>query len=248
MTSRRLGRLLALSGVLVGILTRAAPAIAQAPVKDRVFVDVNLGVEEGSPRLAVTTPLPAFGREGTLTVDDTFGGGVLLDASAMVRVRGGLAVGAGYSRMRTDAFPQYTAVIPSPIGTNLPVTVNDTTPRLAHAEAVVYINAAWMRAKTDRFVYVLSAGPAFFTVHQDIPFTSAVLNLGILAAFTPTASMFTESAVGFHAGIDLNYMLGRHLGGGLLLHYTRGSVEFPFSTAPMTVGGAQIGVGVRARF
>ena len=47
---------------LAAILT-TAPALAQTTGTDRVFVDMNISVQEGNPRLAVATPLPAFGRE-----------------------------------------------------------------------------------------------------------------------------------------------------------------------------------------
>jgi hypothetical protein len=230
------------------MLVTAAPVAAQTTLPDRVFVDVNAGVQEGPTRLAVETPLPAFGRNGTLTVDDDIIGGGLFDASGVVKVRGGFAVGAGYSRTSSTGLYSYTAVVPSPIGTILPVTITDTTPLLLHREQVVYVKASWIRSRGNRAVYAVSAGPAFFRVKQDIPFTSAQLLGGLLTTFVPTVTRFKESGVGFHVGVDLNFIVARHLGGGVLLRYTRGSVEFPTSTEAMIVGGVQLGVGLRARF
>jgi hypothetical protein len=256
MTSRRLHRvsvkalrrLRGYASGLAAIVMTAAPAAAQATLPERVLVDLNAGVQEGPTRLAVQTPLPAFGREGTLTVDDNVIGGGLFDVSGVVKVHGEFAVGAGYSRTSSTGLYLYTAVVPSPIGTILPVTFTDTTPLLLHREEVVYVKASWVRASGNRAVYAVSAGPAFFRVQQDIPFTSAQLVGGLLTTFVPTVTRFKESSVGFHVGVDLDYIVARHLGGGVLLRYTRGSVEFPTSTKAMIVGGVQLGVGLRARF
>ncbi len=232
----------------LAVILTTAPALAQTTGTDRVFVDMNISVQEGNPRLAVATPLPAFGREGTLTVDDEVPGGGLFDVSAAVKVRGSFALGAGYSFTDSGGSPPFVAVVPSPIGTNLPLTTTGVTQELRHAEQVLYLKASWMRAATDRFVYAVSAGPAVFRVEQDIPFTSGVMNNGIVTVLAPSATTFKESTVGFHVGLDLNYMIARHVGGGVLLRYTRGSVDFPHSTSSMTVGGVQIGVGLRTRF
>jgi hypothetical protein len=244
---RMLQRRIAFMAGLAAVLVNGGVAAGQSTGNGRVFVDVNAGVQEGNTRFAVETPLPAFGRQGTLTVDGEITGGGVFDAGALVRVHGDVALGAGYSRTSSGEFMQYVAVVPPPVGSSIPpATFTDITSELRHEEQVVYVKAAWLRAPTSRFVYVVSAGPAFFRVKQDIPFTTAVL-VNILSSLAPTNTPFTESTVGFHVGLDLIYM-ARHLGGGVLLRYTRGSVEFPSSTEPLTVGGAQLGIGVRARF
>jgi hypothetical protein len=236
-------------GVAVAALALAAPAAAQAPpLTERVFINVNAAVQEGSTHLAVATPLPAFGKEGTLAVDHNLAGGNLFDVSGFVRLRGGLLFGVGYSHVSSTDAPPYKSTIPSPVDGFTPLTTQGTV-GLTHSENVVYVSAAFARAVTDHFVYMVTAGPAFFRAEQDLPFTSAIFAPnGVVTTTQPTTTLYKESTVGFQGGLDLNYMFARNLGGGLLFRYTWGSVDWPYSTSSMTLGGVQLGAGVRARF
>ena len=51
-----------------------------------------------------------------------------------------------------------------------------------------------------------------------------------------------------HFGVDVAYMINKRFGVGGLARYTRGSVELAGASDKLTVGGFQVGAGLRARF
>ena len=57
-----------------------------------------------------------------------------------------------------------------------------------------------------------------------------------------------KTGVGFNLGVDANYMLTRSLGAGVVVRYTQASVDLEGATDKLTVGGPQLGIGVRYRF
>ncbi|HXT28248.1 MAG TPA: hypothetical protein VN716_03185, partial [Vicinamibacterales bacterium] len=62
---------------------------------------------------------------------------------------------------------------------------------------------------------------------------------------------FTEvskTTVGFNAGIDVQYLVGKKWGVGGLVRYSWGSADIDGASDSLTVGGFQIGGGFRYRF
>ena len=58
----------------------------------------------------------------------------------------------------------------------------------------------------------------------------------------------TKRTVGAHVGLDVAYMITKRFGVGGLARYTWGTADFAGATDKLTVGGFQIGGGLRARF
>jgi hypothetical protein len=48
--------------------------------------------------------------------------------------------------------------------------------------------------------------------------------------------------------VDVTYLVTPRYGAGVLLRYTRGSVDIEGANDSLTVGGFQIGAGLRVRF
>jgi hypothetical protein len=70
---------------------------------------------------------------------------------------------------------------------------------------------------------------------------------------TPTLSTATivredHTTVGINLGVDLNYFFRPNIGGGVLVRYTYGSVDLDSVGESLTVGGFQLGFGLRYRF
>ena len=97
-------------------------------------------------------------------------------------------------------------------------------------------------------------GPTFFIVDQDlateVEFTHAFPF--DTASFTGvTTSSESESGIGFNVGIDVGYYFSPTLGVGGMARFTRGTVDFisvDGGSASATVGGLNVGGGLRVRF
>ena len=227
-------------------LLAPAPADAQS-ASGGGFVNANLAIQEGSRTLAVSVPAELFGSSGALKIDDSLSGGTLIDVSGGARGRR-FAFGVGYSRTRvTDSLDLTASTIPFSPG-SFTRSVRGVAPDLRHEERVVYVSAAVIRQVTHRFDVMVSAGPAFFTVRQDLP-TAVTLDerrgAEIQGVSTRTVE---ESAVGLQFSLDLAWMIRPHIGVGGVGRYSRASVHLPDGTESMTLGGVTIGLGLRARF
>ena len=217
----------------------------QEPLPQKVFVNYTLTARQGAGQLAVTTPFGANGGTGTVAIDDDISGGPMHDVSAAFKPWKYFAIGGGYSRIRSDDFDQYVLTYPSPVAGFLPLTVRAITPGLDHQEEFVYINALWMKPVTQKFSVTLSGGPAFVTVQQEVPTSANIVGPNSFGLAVETQE---EKGTGFHAAMDLDYMFTKIAGGGLQMRYIHGSVDFPNTSESMSVGGLQIGAGIRVRF
>ena len=101
---------------------------------------------------------------------------------------------------------------------------------------------------------LLSAGPSFFHVEQDVvndiaydhvfPFNEATFRNAIVARVK-------ENAVGYNVGADFSWNFARRFGAGLLVRYSQASVDLRASernSVSSDAGGLHTGVGLRVRF
>ena len=109
-----------------------------------------------------------------------------------------------------------------------------------------YITGTWMVPLTTKFDVGVAFGPAFFSMTQDFPTSVTVTEPG--PTIDQANGEISESGVGFHFGVDGTYLVTPRIGVGALLRYTYGSVDIDGAADNLTVGGFQIGVGVRFRF
>ena len=230
--------------VLVCLFT-ASTTTAQQPRTATVFVNANIGVQEGAQSLSFAVPTEVFGSDGTINVDDDVIGGAVLDLSGGVR-SGRVAFGVGFSSSRTDGSHDFTASTTPFSPGSFTRSINGVTPSLEHDERVFYAFAGLVKSVSDRFDVMVSGGPAFFRVRQGMPTSISV------SEFPPRVEQITtdtveESAIGFLATLDLDYMFHPRIGIGGLVRYSWGSAELPDSTDKMTLGGIHIGTGVRVR-
>ena len=234
------------AGVVLLFSCVASLAHAQPAPRAGGFVNVNAGIQEGSQRLTLSVPVEVFGTSGTLDVDDGLIGGALFDVSGGVRGPG-FAFGAGFSHSRTSGSSNFTAsTIPASAG-SFTRSIKGITPELEHSERAVYVFAAVSKQVTRRVDLTLSGGPAFLHVRQDVP-AAITLNASGSTVLNMSTATEDESTVGVYGGLDFNYMFHRHIGIGAVARYMWGSVDLPNSTDSMTLGGLQVGAGVRMRF
>jgi hypothetical protein len=236
------------AGVMLAFCLATTPAAyAQRPPRTTGFINVNAAIQEGPQNLALAVPVEIFGDSATLTIDDGIIGGALVDVSGGLRGPR-FAFGAGFSRTSVTDSHDFTAETVSPGGPgSFTRSVNGITPGLQHTERAVFIFAGITKQVTRRFDVIVAGGPTFFSLEQAVP-TDVTISEPFGQVLEMPMATVKESAIGFHGSLDLNYMFHRRIGVGGLVRYAWGSVTLPDSTESMTLGGFQVGAGVRVRF
>lgn len=224
----------------------APRAHAQMTWTDKGFVNVSGGVQVGSHTLDTSRTFSIYDEDGTVTSSQKVKSGGLFDISAGYKVWRNMAISVGYTWTGSKADASIVSQVPDPVFFDRPRTVNSTATGLKHTENVVNVDAVWMVPVTDKIDVGVSAGPSFFSVKQDIPGSVTATEPG------PTVTVATDSAskstVGFNFGVDVAYMMNKRYGFGGMARYTWGSADFEGATDKLTVGGFQIGGGLRVRF
>ena len=125
---------------------------------------------------------------------------------------------------------------------------------LSHKELYGHLSLAY-RSSGDKLEYSLFAGPSFFRVEADLvddltleeeyPYDSVT----ITGAKTVSAK---KSAIGFHAGAGVDYLLGDSFALGLEARYAIASAALKANedaaSTKISAGGLQVGAGLRLRF
>jgi hypothetical protein len=237
----------------VGILALclcAAPSMVSAQTMqwtDRGFITVNGGFQAGSHDLETSSSFPKYDETATVSTTQKVKGGGFFDIGAAIRVMGNnLLAGISYSHTSSEADVNLTASIPDPAVFDRPRTVTQTQSGAGHTEDTVHLDVIWMIPVAHKLDIGVFAGPSIFTVEQDTVTTLTVTEPGPVVNAPLTA--VKKTSVGFNAGLDLQYVVNKTFGVGGLARYSWGSQEIPGATDNLTVGGFQIGGGLRVRF
>ena len=225
----------------------AAPASAQMTWTDRGFANVNFGVQEQSRTLNTGSTFSLYGEDGTLETTQPIDGGALFDIGGGYKVWKNLAVGLGYSRVQSDGDVSISASVPDPNFFDHPRPLTGVASNAEHAEHAIHLQGTWVMPVTDKMDVGFSFGPTIFMVSQDV-----VTGIGVSEP-APTLSSTTiaredKTGVGINLGVDFNYFFRPRIGAGILARYTYGSVDLESAGESLTVGGFQIGFGLRYRF
>ena len=246
MNSKKIIRAASLSVVLAAL--GSAPAFAQGLTwTDRGFLNVNFGVQEVSRSIDAESTFSLYGEEGRLSSTQPVDGGGFFDFSVGYKVWRNLAVGIGYSRVKSDADVSLAASVPDPNFFDRPRAVTGSASEAEHSENAIHLQGTWMMPVTDKIDLGLSFGPTIFTAKQEIPVSIAVSEPGGAISSTEIASV-DKTTVGINFGVDFNYLFTPRIGAGVLARYTWGSMDLESAGESLTLGGFQIGAGVRIRF
>jgi len=221
----------------------AVPAAAQTT--KNIFLDVNVGVQAASRSFVVEAAQPVYGETAVTTSTQKVGSGVLIDVGGGYRVWRDLSIGLGFARTSNSADAAVSAAIPHPVFYDRQATVDTTADSLGHSETAVYLQAMWTVPVTDKIDASFSVGPAFIRVAQELV-GGVTVATGTQDA-VPAIEEHTDTANGFLVGADLSYLLNPRYGVGGFVRYIRGEVGIP-GVPELTLGGFQVGGGVRLRF
>ncbi len=237
------------AGILAVVIcaTVAPSARAQMQWTDKGFLNVNGGAQVGSHTLATDSTFDLYKEAGKLSTTQSVKGGGFFDITAGYKVWRNLALGIGYSHTGSDTDVAIAASVPDPLFFDQPRAITLSASGAKHKENAVNISGTWMVPVTDKIDVDVAFGPTIFAVKQDMPTAISVAEPGPTVRST-TMSSESKSTVGVHFGFDVNYLFTKRVGAGLIGRYSWGSVDLPGATKKLTVGGFQIGAGLRLRF
>ena len=237
--------------VSVLVLGFVAPAIGQ----DRGFLLVNggfLAPASGTLRDVATPRQNA--EDGSLSTTYVVDGGVAFDVAGGARIWRQLGVGVGVTRFSQTSATSVSAEIPHPFFFGRNRAVSGAATGLKREELAVHLQIRGTVPAGERFQFSVFGGPSFFQVKQGV-----VTGVQITETYPYDVAAFasaqtigaSESVVGFNAGADIAFFFVRQVGVGFTAQFSRGNVKLPAAeggTIEATVGGTQVGAGLRLRF
>jgi len=224
---------------------RASQSTASFPTKN-IFVDINGGYQAASHNLVVTSTPTIYDEQARIVSTQKVGGGALFDFSAGYRVWHDLAISVGYAYSNSSADAQVVASVPNPVFFDQPVTRTVTATGLKHKEDIINIDLVWSQPINSKMDAALSIGPSIIHTAQELATSVNVTpqTQDVTVAFTESQS---KTGFGFNIGGDFTYLIQPRVGVGLMARYVYGKVNLP-AVDGLTLGGFQIGGGVRLRF
>jgi len=239
---------------LLAILLCAHSSSAQSTWSDKARINVDFGVQPSSSTFSGTTNNPVYLETATLTTNYIVPSGQFFDGGVIVRVSGGFGVGVAASGFTRRDPASISGTIPHPLLPNHPRPISGTSSPLEHDEIVGYIDAAYVFT-ADRLDLAVSAGPAFFTVNQDLVSNVTFTEVPPYNTVSYTGSVVARAGatgLGFNAGIDIGIKLSTYVGIGAILRYSKASLTFPLENSTggvrTDVGGTHAGGGLRLYF
>jgi hypothetical protein len=228
----------------------AVPRVASAQTMqwtDKGFISVNAGAQAGSHTLTSSSSFPLYDETATVDTSQKVKGGGLFDIGGAYRVWGrNLLAGVSFTHTSSKSDVTLNATIPDPIVFDKPRSVQSAQGGAKHSENAVHIDAIWMIPVANKLDVGIFAGPSIFTVKQDLVSTLTVGEPGPTVS-APLAEA-SKTSVGANFGADIQYMIAKKYGVGVLARYTVGKASLPGATEKLTVGGFQIAAGARVRF
>ena len=231
----------------LALFAAASPASAQMTWTDKGFVNVNVGVQTGSQSFSINTPFELYEETGSVASAMDVKARGFFEIAGGYKVWRNLAVGIGYTFASGSSDAAVTALVPDPGVFDQLRTVTTTASDVKHSESGIHLTGTWMIPVTDKVDVGLAFGPSIFMIGQDIPNGVEVTEPGPSITSVNVGSI-DETAVGFHLGVDVTYLVTPRIGIGGLARFTRGSTEVDNASESLKAGGFQIGGGVRFRF
>lgn len=239
---------LTIAGLTVAALAlTASTAAAQMQWTNLGFVNVSIGAQAPSRDLATRNEFDLYNETAVLATSQDVAGGFFFEISGGYKVWRNLAVGIGFSRVASEADLVVDAEVPDPDFFDSPRLVSTTVSGAKHSQPALHLTGTWMVPVTDKIDVGVQFGPTIFFVRQDLPTSLTVSEPG------PTINSLEvdkvdSTTVGVHFGVDVTYLITPRIGAGVLARYSVGSVDLEGATDGLTLGGFQIGGGIRVRF
>jgi hypothetical protein len=228
----------------------AAPSVASAQTMqwtDKGYITVSFGGQVGSHTLDTNSTFPLYDETATVTSTQKVKGGALFDIGGAYRVWGqNLLAGVSFTHTSSDADVSITGSIPDPVFFDRPRTVNTTQGGAQQSENALHLDAVYMIPVANKLDVGVFGGPTIFFVKQDTITSLTVTEPG--PTVNAPLSEVKKTTVGINFGVDVQYLVANKIAVGGLARYAWGSADIDGATDNLTVGGFQIGAGIRYRF
>lgn len=257
--------------VMTGWLVVGVPAIVPAQdqnssepeadsgqpwLKGRLTIYVNGAMQISSEKLIDQFEYRAYGEAARFESSHVISDAPMGDVGGSLRLWRELSVGGSYAHIETTDGTTLTGHVPHPLEANNPRVITPQSLSFIHRAQVGHAFGAWRIPVVDKLDVSVFGGASFFNVTQGV-----VTNVTVAEAGGPPFTAVDveqvqrgkhrRNGVGGHAGVDVTYLLTTSVGVGLLVRYSNGLVRLPSAgsrTLSLTVGGLELGGGVRFRF
>ena len=209
-----------------------------------VFLNVGVGAQPQRHTMNASSSFPLFDETATVAAVQQIRNGALIEIGGGVHLSRQFAVGAAFSTFGRPGAGTLTASIPDPIVYSQPSTVVRDASDLHHTERALHLQAALSVPVSPRFEVMLSGGPSFTRVSQEV--ATASIDTATQAVSVSRSSQ-SGTAIGFNAGAQGTYFLAERYGIGLFAGYAGGSVDLADAKG-VTVGGLRTGLALQVRF
>ena len=263
MNTRSRGRVVLRGASAVVLLLGAAHgAFAQpgrrpsylAAGEPRISVSLSAGYRATASEFDERLSFSVYQEPGTTDVTYPVDAGVLFDGGGAVRIWRGLGAGIAVSRFVHDGTAATTSSLPHPLLLSRNRTLAGEAAGISREETAVHVLVQYALRLTPRLQLTVMGGPSRIGVTQTL-----VREVNYSEAYPYDEVQFTGvdadavdgSAVGFHAGVDVSWMLTRTFGIGGLVRLSGATVDLDVPgrrALPVDAGGAHAGAGVRLRF
>jgi hypothetical protein len=247
---------LILASAMIVVLAAAGRAGAQPSGKwtGAGYLHVDGGVQTATPGFTSTVVFKLYAEDGTFTAKYRFVSAVMIAGRGGFRVWGNLGLGVGVSRFSRPGEAAISARLPHPFYFGQFRNVSGTATGQTREETLVSAEMSFLFRPTRTLDVMLFAGPAYFITHQDMatmprytetyPFDTAVF-AGV------ESRTVNKTGVGVTAGLDVSYLITKHVGLGSVVRFSRATTTFSAaagSASSAKLGGVQAGAGLRIRF
>jgi hypothetical protein len=223
---------------------------------DRIRVSVNGGVQLSSIGFDSSAAKTVYLETAVIGGSYDVTHGLAIDGGVSVRLAGNVGVALAVSSFMQEHDAAVSAAIPHPFFFRTPRTITGTAPSLRHDEVVTHLQGSYTLHPSRRVDLLLSAGPSFFHVRQEV-----VTDIAFTDTYPYDAPAFTSASaqrvtaknkVGYNAGADVGMRLARHAGVGASVRFSRANVSLAMpsgtATVSMDAGGTQVTGGLRLYF
>ena len=214
---------------------------------DKAFVNFGVGTQFNSQTVTADFSYPLYDEIGTAQVSHPIKNGAIFDATGGVRI--GKRWGAALNLFgRSGSAPgTVTASVPDPVLFDHPRLVTSTLPKMTHHEfwiAPLFVYVLPLKEKVDLMVMV---GPALAKLTHDLATSVAITEGATAPSVAVGVTTLHHSYITFEVGADVRYLLTKNVGVGGFFRYggTKANVS---STLKVTLGGVQVGGGIRVRY
>jgi hypothetical protein len=227
------------------ILGSALTAHAQTPATSDIFLNISAGGQFQGRDFSSLTTFELFGETGSVAANQTVGSGFVFDVTGGYRIWQSFSGAIGLSTSRGSGSAAALAAIPNALFRGQPTLMifnPDAYGDLSQSTVAINFQIVYMKPITDRLDLSVFGGPSVIRVKQEL--ASATAAEDSVAAVESQSKTTGKAGT---VGADLSYRLNNRYGVGGFIRYAGGSVDLP-AVPDLTVGGAQVGGGIRIRF